>query len=124
MPAKKIKCKECGEEILGRADKIFCSDYCRNSFHNRENSDVNSFIRNISNTLRKNRRILNAMIPEGKANIHKSKLVEAGFNFNYFTHIYKTQKDHIYYFCYDCGYLAMANGFYLIVRRKEYKKDQ
>ena len=28
-------CPECGEKIIGRVDKKFCSDYCRNAFNNK-----------------------------------------------------------------------------------------
>ena len=50
-------CLECGEPILGRSDKKFCSDLCRNAYNNKANSDSNNFVRNylvqkLSQTLR------------------------------------------------------------------------
>ena len=51
-------CLQCGDKISGRSDKKFCSDYCRNAFNNDQNRDVNNYVRNINNILRKNRRIL------------------------------------------------------------------
>ena len=31
---KNRECKKCGNLITGRADKVFCNDYCRNSYNN------------------------------------------------------------------------------------------
>ncbi len=95
---EKKKCPECGELILGRADKKFCSDMCRNSYNNRQNSDSTNFMRTVNNILRKNRRILEELNPNGKTSVHRDKLSEKGFNFSYFTSIYTTKKGQVYYF--------------------------
>ena len=57
------KCIECNKLLKGRADKKFCDDLCRNSYNNKLNSDTNGYVRNINNTLRKNRRILEETLP-------------------------------------------------------------
>ena len=116
----KKKCKECGEELIGRADKRFCSDQCRSAYNNRLNSDATNFIRNINNIPRKNRRILAELNPEGKNSVHRDKLTERGFKFSYFTNEYKTKSGNIYRFCYDQGYLERENGYITIVVRQEY----
>ncbi|MCD6065779.1 MAG: hypothetical protein K0S33_605 [Bacteroidetes bacterium] len=118
------KCPECGEKIVGRADKKFCSDECRNNFNNRQNSDSTNLIRNTNNILRKNRRILEELAPDGKAKVHKNKLNDKGFNYTYFTTIYKTQKGSVYYYCYDYGYLALEHDFYLIVCNSKNEQAQ
>lgn len=112
------KCPECGEVIRGRTDKKFCSDLCRNSHNNKLNSDSTNYIRNVNNTLRRNRRILECMIPEETAKTTKDKLLQQGFNFQFFTNIYTTQKGKSYYFCYEYGYLPLENDFYFLVKRK------
>jgi precorrin-6B methylase 2 len=112
-------CPECGEIIRGRADKVFCSDQCRNQHNNKANSDITNLMRNINNILRKNRRILDELIPEETAKATRNKLNEKGFNFNYYTHTYTNKKGTIYYFCYDMGYLPLENEYYFLVRRKE-----
>ncbi len=116
----KKQCIECGEEFIGRADKRFCSPQCRSTFHNRQNSDQTNFIRNINNILRKNRRILAALNPEGKATVHRDKLVEAGFKFSYFTNEYRTKSGNVYRFCYEQGYTERDNGYIMLVIRQEY----
>jgi hypothetical protein len=119
---KNRTCEHCGEKILGRSDKRFCSDYCRNSQHNLENRDNSNYMRKVNNLLRKNRRILAKFNPNGKAKILGTALMEEGFNFAYFTNIYETKKGGKYYFCYDQGYIQIEDGYYALVVRESYVK--
>lgn len=114
---EKQKCLECNESISGRADKKFCSDYCRNAFNNKINKDTTNFIRNTNNRLRKNWRILEELNPKDKCKITKQKLLDKGFDFNIHTSIYTTQTGNTYYFCYNQGYLELENNFYALVKR-------
>ena len=114
------KCIECGDTFEGRVDKKFCSDQCRNTHNNRLNSDETNLIRNTNRILKKNRRILAALNPDGKANITREKLLMQGFNFGYITGYYKTRKGDVYYYCYDQGYIQTGEGFYTLVWKKEY----
>lgn len=117
----KRKCPECGDVIVGRADKKFCSDQCRNTYNNRLNSDASNTVRNINNILRKNRRILQEFNKQsGKNMVNKETLLTNGFNFTYYTHTYTTKKGDIYYFCYEQGYLYLDDkDLYLLVENKE-----
>lgn len=110
-------CLECGQNISGRTDKKYCCDHCRNTYNNRLNKDSKNLIRNINNKLRKNYRILTNLNPNGKTKTTKMRLLERGFDFEYFTHIYTTRSGTIYYFLYDLGYLPLENDFYMIVKR-------
>ncbi len=112
------QCLECGEKIVGRIDKKFCSDGCRNSYNNRINKDSKNLIRNTNNRLRKNHRILERLNPDGKVTRSKATLIEAGFDFNYFTSIYTTKAGKVYYFVYDQGYLPIEGDYYALVKRK------
>jgi hypothetical protein len=111
------QCLSCAAIIKGRADKKFCDDNCRNSYNNLQNSDANNYVRNINNTLRKNRRILTELNLDGKTRVHKSKLLEKGFHFGYLTNISITKAGAQYTFCYDQGYLALDNDYFLLVVR-------
>lgn len=113
------ECLECGTEIRGRADKKFCSDYCRNAHHNQLNKDSKNLVRNINNRLRKNYRILNSFeLKEGKTRSTKNRLLDKGFDFEYITNLYTTKKGTTYYFVYDLGYLPLDNDYYMIVKRE------
>ncbi len=115
--SKKPNCLECNESFVGRADKKFCSDYCRNAYNNKINKDSKNLIRNTNNKLRKNWRILEELNPNGKCRISKQKMDAKGFDFNLFTSMYKTKAGTIYYFCYDQGYLALENDYYTLVKK-------
>ena len=77
-------------------------------------------MRNVNNILRKNRRILEELNPNGKAKVHRDKLLERGFKFSYFTNLYRTKAGKTYHFCYDQGYLQLEDDFYALVIRQKY----
>ncbi len=110
-------CLECGEKIVGREDKKFCSDGCRNSYNNKINKDSTNFMRNVNNKLRKNYRILSALNIDGKSKTTRSKLLSKGFDFEFFTNILNTKTGNTYYFLYDQGYLALDNDYFMLVKK-------
>ena len=112
-------CLECGTKLIGRVDKKFCNDQCRNNYNNKLNKDENSVMTHINRTLRKNRRTLKELNPNGKAKTNRKELEKKGFNFKYFTHVYKTKDGRVYYFCYEYGYLPLDNGYFALVMNKE-----
>ena len=114
-------CLNCNKPVKGRTDKKFCDDYCRNNYNNQLKSNTINLVRNINNALGKNRRILENMFNEGEemAKTTKSKLLQKGFQFKYFTHTYTNKKGNVYFFCYDLGYLALEGDWYLLVKQKE-----
>ncbi|MDT0691160.1 hypothetical protein RM549_15300 [Salegentibacter sp. F188] len=110
-------CLECGEKLVGREDKKFCSDHCRNAHHNKVNKESNNLVRNTNNQLRRNYRILQELNPDNKTKTSKSKLLAKGFKFEFITGIYTTKTGTVYYFVYDQGYLPLENDFYALVKR-------
>jgi hypothetical protein len=110
-------CLECGEKIVGREDKKFCGDGCRNTFNNKINKDSNNFMRNTNNKLRRNYRILAELNTDGKAKTSRLKLINKGFDFDYLTNIRITKNGNTYYFIYDQGYMAVENDFYVLVKK-------
>jgi hypothetical protein len=114
-------CLNCDKPVKGRTDKKFCDDYCRNNYNNQLKSNTINLVRNVNNALGKNRRILEDMFSAGEDMIktNKSKLLQKGFQFKYFTHTYTNKKGNVYFFCYDLGYLPLENDWYLLVKQKE-----
>ena len=108
-PAQKV-CLECGEKIVGRTDKRFCSDACRNLYHYHANNSSINYVRNVVNTLKRNRRILSELNTgsEGKTKVHRDKLLERGYSFMYHT------------FCFEQGFLELGENWFMLVRRDEY----
>jgi len=119
---EKRKCQECDSKLSGRKDQKFCSDYCRNTYNNRLNEDATKYVRRINTILRKNRRILERLNPQGKKTVDGILLAEEGFNFHYYTNIYTTKTGSQYFFCYEQGYLKLDDDRYMLVVKQDYVK--
>ena len=113
-------CLNCEEIIIGRTDKKFCSDQCRNMYNNKIKRQSEKLISDVNRILRKNRKILKQFNPEGKTTIRTEYLTKLGFDFRYFTHKYKTKHDNEYCFCYEYGYLQVDHDKTLIVNWQPY----
>lgn len=113
-------CTECASPIKGRVDKRFCSDQCRSAHNNKLKSDDTNYMRNVNNILRKNRRILLELNPDGKSRVSVEKIKSRGFDFSVYTSTYKTREGTLYYFCYEQGYLSIDKDYFLLVTRKDY----
>ena len=111
------QCLECGDKILGRMDKRFCNDSCRNTYNNRLNKDTTNYIRNINNRLRKNYRILSGLNPDGKSKTTRNQLRSLNFDFDYITSVYTTKVGKVCYFVYDQGYLPLDNDYFALVKK-------
>jgi predicted nucleic acid-binding Zn ribbon protein len=113
-------CLECNEKIVGREDKKFCSDGCRNAYNNKINKDSTNFMRNVNNKLRKNYRILSELNAneDGKSKTTRTKLMSKGFDFEFFTSIYTTKTGNTYYFLYDQGYRILEDEYYMLVKKE------
>lgn len=114
------QCISCQRGLHGRSDKKFCNDFCRNSYNNRLNSDGNKYVRNINHCLRKNRRILESILPAASAIAQCTQqcLHSKGFAFSYFTHTQTNKKGNTYRFCYEYGYWV-RDGKVVIVRKNQ-----
>ena len=113
------ECMECRDSFKGRVDKKFCCDQCRNSYNNKLKTASTDYYKTVNSTLRKNYKILEELLPEQTGKASRAKLVQKGFNFNFFTNVYTTQKGSKYYYCYEYGYLPIDNEYYFLVKKKE-----
>ncbi|MDX9704289.1 MAG: hypothetical protein RBT46_01095 [Weeksellaceae bacterium] len=110
-------CTECGDKIIGRADKKFCNDSCRNTYNNRQNKDSSNLMKKINRQLRINYNIVSALnFKENKVKLKRQALQDLHFNFDYFTHlkIYKNGSE--YRFLYNIGYRFLDDDWILIVK--------
>lgn len=113
------RCLHCGRRLVGRADKKFCDTHCRSSFHQKNEKGVEALIRSINYHLRKNRRILKELNPNGKVRCHFKTLRDKGFDFDLHTSILTNKAGKKYYFCYEYGYLPLVNDYYYLVKKRE-----
>lgn len=110
-------CLECGDKIVGREDKKYCSDCCRNAHNNKINKDTNNFMRNVNNKLRRNYRILSELNADGKHKTTRTKLMAKGFDFDFFTNILRTKTGKTYHFVYNQGYLPLDHDLFKLVKK-------
>ena len=115
-------CLECDEQLHGRTDKKFCSDYCRNTFNNRENSVFNKNIRYVNRILRTNRQILIEFRSNGRQKISERRLLQHGFRMNYSTGHKLKANGQIQLFVYDQVLERLENDTYLINGTGKLKK--
>lgn len=106
------KCPICGFTIIGRSDKVFCTDLCRNKHNNLIKKNANLLVKEINKTLLKNMLILESFISSGQQNLSKTEFKEKGFNFTYFTNIKPHPDGSQIFYCYKYGYRAVGNDHY------------
>lgn len=109
-------CLECGDSFQGRIDKKFCSDLCRNAYNNKINSSSTIYVRSVNSILRKNRKILEELIPSQNSRASRNKLQQRGFNFSFHTHVQTTQTGSSF-FCYEYGYVPVENDHVMLLKR-------
>lgn len=115
---EKRTCAECGDALMGRADKKFCSDTCRNAYNNRMSGESNNTMRRTILALKKNRRILDELYKANKKKINKKTLLDKGYDYNKLTHFYVNKKNQVYRFCFDYGFVEYEDGWLFLVTDK------
>lgn len=114
------QCQQCQSPLFGRIDKKFCSDQCRFLYNNQKKRKAEVTISNINQILRRNRTILKGYNPVGKTTIRRSLLHAQQFNFDFYTHIYRSKNGMVYYFCYEYGYAFAADEKIVLVTWQPY----
>ncbi|MDO7135334.1 hypothetical protein [Algibacter lectus] len=124
MKLKKNECLSCGKELIGRSDKIYCDLHCKSSYHYRKSLDeAPRFYNKVDNQLKLNRKILKNFNKSGKATVRAKVILDLGFNPKYFTHYWKNQRDDVYLFVYEFGFLKKKENNvekYILIKWQEY----
>ena len=117
-PSDTLVCLECGSEIeYGRSDRKFCSDRCKNLYHNREHHYRRSVQLHVLGALEKNYEILNRLLKAGIRSISIGDLSQLGYNKEFMTSYHKVG-GHDEYRCYDIKYYCSASRIFNIERVK------
>tara|TARA_B100000795_G_C22742130_1_gene415818 strand:- start:923 stop:1303 length:381 start_codon:yes stop_codon:yes gene_type:complete len=123
---KKRTCLSCDEVFEGRSDRKFCSDYCKSNYHYLLNKQKeHSFFTQVAKQLKLNRRLLRDFNKAGKSTVQGGKLIDSGFDPNFFTHYWKNKKGDVYLFCYEYGFLKKVERQkikYILVTWQDYMK--
>lgn len=103
---RKASCLECGHEFYGRPDRKFCSQTCKNHYHNRKSHSVRAVRVRILNALEKNYAILEKLLRLDIHSLDIQDLAQMGFRPDYFTSFRKVGK-HCECRCFDIRYFRM-----------------
>ncbi len=123
-------CKKVINLSIGRKDRKFCDEVCKNRYHNTQNYNEQQEIKRIQLILKKNRRILKKMqARKDNDEIPKERLLKEGFEFDYHTHLKNTiNRNYVYTFCFDFGYRPVKATKYIkdcfkVVKAFDYKEE-
>ncbi|HKK77663.1 MAG TPA: hypothetical protein VJ953_21470 [Saprospiraceae bacterium] len=97
-------CITCQSRLRGRSDQRFCSDYCRNRYHNLQKRKEHSFFRKVNQILRRNRTILHQLASNYRIRVSAQELQAFGFHFDYCTSWQVTAEQQVIFVCYDMAY--------------------
>lgn len=124
MSAEVSICLECLEKMQGRIDKKFCSDSCRNAYHNKKRQPRSASVKmkRVNVTLARNRAILGeiATNPRRHKTASTFNLLLRGFDFSFYTHQMVDPKGKVIYFCYDIGYQFLNDSKIRILNNRNY----
>ena len=105
---KQAKCLWCGEKLVGRPEKKFCSQACKNAWNNSLNSD-NRLMRNrVITAIMVNYRILERVLNANCSSIELRTAENFGFRPSYITGYRRTLGRHDELSCFDIKYYQTA----------------
>ena len=108
----RIACLECGKEIrYGRTDKKFCSEICKNKYHNNKHKYSRSMHSKVLNGIEKNYEILCRLYRSHVLSIDIGDLVALGFRIEYSTG-YRKSNRHDEYHCFEFKYYITRNRLF------------
>lgn len=115
--AKKGHCLQCGGEVYGRQDKKFCSERCKNTFHNRAISRTRKMKAEILAAISDNYDILDRLEKEKIRSISIDRIKEMGFNETVSTGHRNGRFNHQEEYCFDIAYFKTSQKVFNIHRR-------
>ncbi|MDA8595598.1 MAG: hypothetical protein ACPGR7_06355 [Flavobacteriaceae bacterium] len=113
-------CAECGHKLVGRTDKKFCNDYCRNAFNNKRYRKEHHVKRQIQGVLNLNYGILKGICEqEAVTESSVQDLRSKGYQMQFFTNLSLTGEGEVLRQCFDMGLLTKENGQLYVINMKK-----
>ncbi len=112
-------CKICNNEIVGRADKMFCSIRCKNYYHTNLRRVTQIAVHDIDNILHRNRSILLEILGKRKTQIKLKRIIleKKKFQFKYHTHTLVNKQGKTFNYVYDFAWMEFSDDEVLIKRK-------
>ncbi|NOT37128.1 MAG: hypothetical protein HOP11_07100 [Saprospiraceae bacterium] len=114
----KAKCRMCKTDFKGRADKIFCSIVCKNSYHLKLRNVTAVATTQIDTILHRNRSILLEILGKklNQLKVDKKLLDSKKFNWTYITHYHINSNNKFVNYVYDFSWIVFSDQEVLIKR--------
>lgn len=111
-------CRECGNPVRGRSDKVFCDANCKNAYHSRLYREQQKEIQHIDRILKYNRNILRNLLGDtAEKKVSKGELERMGLQFKFHTERFSDIWREKYCFYYDYGHLELKGNLFLVMKR-------
>ncbi len=122
------QCLYCEKQLSGRTDKKYCDLHCKSAYqYKKTKENPERFYNKVDNQLRLNRRILKEYNKGGKVTVRCERLLNLGFNPNFFTHFWRNKKGDVYWFVFEYGFLKRIENDkekYVLVIWQDYMKGK
>lgn len=102
------RCIVCGRPFTGRSDKKFCSDLCRNEFHNERRRKETVDMARLNKSLLHNRIVLLRHSASGC--VPRRTLALDHFNFELYTSVRRRFLRPTLFSCYEYSYFITRDG--------------
>ncbi len=119
LPRPVAHCPICGDKVIGRKDKIFCSPNCKAEYHYRRKKQRVPVSEPIDSILHRNWVILTELYEEiGKKKffVSRAKLNKSGFHTRYFTSYELNSKGKAYRYIYDFGWMEFSDKELMVIK--------
>lgn len=97
-------CLYCGAPLYGRPDKQFCSNRCKDAWHNSRKSLIRKTRADVMDILESNHSILASLSQSGQSFWLTSLVEEMGFRYDYFTRLVGFKRGYMVCECFDIRY--------------------
>jgi len=117
---KRRPCPICGNNIIGRSDKKYCSTSCKNKFYAPAKKAQPNDIKTTNRFLLQNFKIMESIFDgekKKKIMVPRIMLDKMGFNFKYCTGCYINNQNKLYRYIYDYGWMEFSSQELLLIRK-------
>ncbi len=115
-----MHCPVCGEIVIGRTDKIFCSIKCKSAYHLRRKTQRQPMSYPIDTILHRNWVVLMEayeLAGRKKFFANAAILQKAGFRPDFYTSAARNQKGKTYYYVYDFAWMRFSEKELMVIKR-------
>ena len=110
------ECLECGASLAGgRRDRKFCSDKCKNDYHNKASRASRLAQLKVISILNQNHQILMRLARLGMNAADLDDIIKLGFNPGVFTG-HRKLRGHDQYYCFEFRYFQTPSRIYSLER--------